>query len=330
MFWNFKLGSLAALLCASITATPVAAQQVLRIAHDQPEDGTLHILFTQFKRLVDEKTNGKVTVKVTCCGQLGDNERNTESVRLGTLDGTASASGNLGGYLPKVALLSAPYIIESAAHLDKVVDPSGPVFAELRRITEEPGELTLGGVFITGVRSVYNSKHPIQTPADMTGMRMRVMSTDVQMKAWSAIGAAPINLAFSELYTGLMTGVVDAAENSPMFFYNMKHFEHAPYLSLTNHQYSTGLVLFNRASLDRLSPELREKVLEASYEATRLSREYDTEANKQFMEKLVAANVKVNEVNVESFVEVSRPLHDSIAKSLDAEPLLQLIRDAAK
>jgi len=330
MFDRLKIGALAALICTSISATPAISQTVLRVAHDQPEDGTLHVLFTEFARLAEEKTQGQVKVRVTCCGQLGDNERTTESVRLGTLDGTAAAAGNLGGYLPAVALLSAPYLIESPEHLAKVVDQNGPVFNELRRITEEPGELTLGGIFVTGVRSVYNSKKPIVVPADMNGMRLRVVSTDVQMKAWSAIGAAPTNLAFSEVYTGLMTGVVDAAENSPMFYYNMKHFEHAGYFSLTNHQYSTGLVLFNKNSLDRLTPELRAKVLEAAYDASELSRDYDDKANAEFMQKLREANVQINETKVEDFVALTRPLHDPVAAGVGAEELLKLVREAAQ
>jgi tripartite ATP-independent transporter DctP family solute receptor len=330
MFGKFTLGAAAALLAVSLSSTSASAQTTLHIAHDQPETGTLHILFTEFQRLVAEKTGGAVTVRVTCCGTMGDNERTTESVRLGVLDGTAAAAGNLGGFLPKVALLSAPYLIESADHLAAVVDPESAAFAELMRITEASGELALGGVFITGVRSVYNSKGPIVTPADLAGMRMRVMSTEVQMTAWDTLGASPTNLAFSELYTGLMSGVVDAAENSPMFYYNMKHFEHAPYFSLTNHQYSSGLVLFNKASLDRLAPEVRQQVLDASFEATALARDYDTTANEEFMKKLVEAGVKVNEANVPEFVALSRPLHDQIAAQIGAQDLLAAIRAAAQ
>jgi tripartite ATP-independent transporter DctP family solute receptor len=327
---RLKATGFALALGLAFSANHAMAETRLHIAHDQPETGTLHILFTEFKRLVEERTKNEVQVRVTCCGTLGDNERTTESVRLGTLDGTAAAVGNLGGYLPKVALLSAPYIIENEDHLAAVVDEKGPVFAEIKAIAEESGEFVLGGVFITGSRSVYNTKRPINTPKDLEGIRMRVMSTDVQMKAWGALGASPTSLAFSEVYTGLMTGVIDAAENSPMFYYNMKHFEQAKYFSLTNHQYSSGLVLFARKSIEKIPEQWRDVVLQASFDATAVSRDYDRKANMEFMEQLKSSGVTINEVKLDEFVSLSRPLHGEIAKSIGAETLLEKIQAAAK
>ena len=317
-------------LLADLSASPTsAAEFTLRAAHDQPKTGFMKILFQKLKELVEERTNGRVEVKVSCCAQLGDNVQAVESMRVGTIDISGPSVGNLGPHIPKATLLGVPYIIENKKHLDRLVDENGKFFGALSKAVGESGDFRALGIFTAGVRSVYNSKRPIHTPDDLKGIKIRVLTSDVQVNSWNALGASPTSLPFAEVYTALLTGVVDAAENSPMFLWNMKHYEGVKYYSLTSHMVATGIVIMSETTYQKLPPDLRSIVVKAGAEATAVARAYDEEANKEFMKKVVNAGIKVNEVDTAPLVAKTRHLHDQFAKKLGAEDLLKSIREEA-
>ena len=144
-----------------------------------------------------------------------------------------------------------------------------------------------------------------------------------------ARGAVPTAMAFAEVYTGLMTGAVDAAENSPMFLWNMKHYEGVKYYSLTAHMVATGVTMISEKAYQKLPEDLRDIVMAAGDKATEVGRYYDEEANKGFMKKVLAAGIKVNKVDTAPFVAKTASLHDQFAKSLKAEGLLKVLRSEA-
>ena len=146
-------------------------------------------------------------------------------MKIGTVDCAGSSVGNIGGHIPKAGLLGVPYIIQNAKHRERIVASDGRFFAALAEVVGESGDWRALGMTTAGTRSVYNSVRPVNTPDDLEGLKIRVMTSDTQVKSWKALGAVPTAMAFSEVYTGLMTKTIDAAENSPMFLWNMKHYE---------------------------------------------------------------------------------------------------------
>jgi TRAP-type transport system periplasmic protein len=266
-------------------------------------------------------------VTVTGGAQLGDEAQLLENMRIGTVDCAGASVGQISGHIPALGLLSVPYIIEGDAHRERIVDDAGPVFQKVAEIVADTGEYRALGMTTAGVRSVYTNVGPIETPEDLAGLKIRTMTSDVQVRSWEALGALPTALPFADVYSALRTGVIDGAENSPMFLWNMQHYEGAQYFSLTQHMVATGVTMLSERAYQRLPEDLRDIVMAAGAEATRVGRFYDEAANRLFMDRVIEAGVQVNEVDLAPFVERVRPLHDEFAAQLGAEDLLALIRE---
>ena len=324
-------GGIAALVLFTISSvSALAADFTLRCAHDQAKDGFYEVIWQTFRNLVEPLSGGRIEVKVIGGGQLGDEAQLLENMKIGTVDCAGSSVGNIGGHIPKAGLLGVPYIIQNANHRERIVDSDGRFFAALAGVVGESGDWRALGMTTAGTRSVYNSVRPVTTPEDLDGLKIRVMTSDTQVKSWKALGAVPTAMAFSEVYTGLMTKTIDAAENSPMFLWNMKHYEGIKYFSLTNHMVATGITMISEKTYQKLPPDLQAIVLAAGAKATEVGRFYDQKANERFMNQVLDAGIMVNEVDTAPFVAKTAHLHDEFAKNLGAEDLLQVLREEAE
>jgi tripartite ATP-independent transporter DctP family solute receptor len=311
--------------------TAAAAEFTFKAGHDQPVGSSYDTLEKKFAELIHERTKGRVEIKVYPAAQLGSELELAQGLRLGTVDFSASSVGNVTPMIPKAGLLGTPYIIESDAHRKRITANDGPFFKALSKAVEESKiGIKVLGITTAGIRSTYNSKQPIYTPDDLKGMKVRTMTSDIQVKGWKALGGVPTPIAFAELYSALQTHVVDAAENSPEFYFTMKHYEQAPYYSLTEHMVATGLFMVSQKVWDKLPEDLRKIVAEAGAEATAYERDFDVSMTEKYMNDLLRNKAKINLVNKAPFVELARPLHAEIAKSVGAEDLLKIIQDEAK
>lgn len=306
-------------------------QFVFRAGHDQTTDASYHQLEIKFAELVAARTNGRVRVDVYPAAQLGSELEMAEGLRLGTIDFSASSVGNITPLLPKAGLLGVGYLIRDKTHRDRLVDNRSAFYKRLAQVMEESGVgIKLLGLTTAGVRSLYTTKRPVRTPDDLKGMKVRTMTSDIQVQMWKAMGAIPTPIAFAEVYTALQSGVIDGAENAPVFYYTMKHHEPAKYYALTEHMIATGLFMMSMKAYDKLPPDLREIIIQAGAEASEFERVMDEKLNEENLKKLIAAGVKINEVDKDAFIKRVAPLQDRIAKDIGATDLLDLIRKAAQ
>ena len=329
--FTFLIAALAILtLWPGHSSTAFGADLTLRCAHDQPPDGTAEIQWQAFKRMVEDRTNGRIAVTVIGGAQLGDEAQLVENLRIGSVDCAQAAAGNIGGHIPKAALLGIPYLIESNAHRLRLIEAGSPFFNAVADIISETDEFRILGFNTTAPRSVYNSRQPIRTPDDLKGMKIRVMTSDVQVESWKALGAVPTALPFAEVYTALQTGVVDAAENSPMFLWLMKHYEAIEYYSLTNHMMPLAFMMLSDQAYRKVPDDLKNIVLDAGAEAAAVGRDYAAKAEEKFFMQVKDAGIKVNEVDSAPFVARVAHLHDGWFADQNASDLLKIIRDEAK
>ena len=306
-------------------------QYVLKVGHDEATDGSYHYLCTYFADQVKEKTNGQVQIDVYPQSQLGSELELAEGLRIGTIDFAVGSVGNLTPLIPEGGLLGVPYIIESQEHLNKLIDPDGTFIKALSdKITSKNIGIVLLGLPTNGVRSIYNDVRPIYTPDDLKGLKIRVMTSDIQMKAFSAMGASPTAIAFNELYSAMQHKVVDGAENSPLLLWSMKHYECAKYLSLTEHMIATGLFMMSERTYENLPADLRDIVIEAAHEAVAKELEFDLEATDDALEKLKEWGVQVNEVDKQPFIDLTAHLHQEVAEQYDCMDLLEIIQKEAE
>jgi len=308
-----------------------AAEFTFKAGHDQPVGSSYDTLLKKFAELVQDRTKGRMEIKVYPAAQLGSELELAQGLRLGTVDFSCSSVGNVTPMIPKAGLLGAPYIVESPAHRIRLTSNDGPFYKALSKAVEESKiGIKILGMTTAGIRSIYNSKRPIYTPDDLKGMKIRTMTSDIQVKGFKALGGVPTPIAFAELYSALQTHVVDAAENSPEFFFTMKHYEQAGYYSLTEQMVATGLFMVSQRVWDKLPDDLKTVVAEAGAEAAAYERDFDVAMTEKYMNELLRHGVKINLVYKQPFIELARPVHAEIAKSVGAEDLLKIIQDEAK
>lgn len=246
----------------------------------------------KFAELTDAATDGELTVDVFHGGVLGSQPDALEQVRIGAIELGNFNLGPIGPMVKEANLVSLPFVFKSVPHMFRVMEgDAGQVVAEAMA---EAGVLPLAW-FDAGARSFYSQK-PINTPADVEGLKIRVMNNDLYTSMISAMGGNPSPMAFSEVQQALKTGVVDGAENNFPSFKSVGHYEVTTHYSLSEHLIIPECICVNTAKFNALSPELQDAVRGAAQEAALYQRELWAVGSEQARAEVEAAGVEVNEI----------------------------------
>lgn len=303
---------------------------ILKVGHDQPEDSSYHVGMKRFAELVAQRTGGKVKVEVFPSAQLGNEVKLLESVRLGTVDLAPCGAANASTVIPELGLFSVSYLFADQKHFNAAMQQDGEIVKKLEEIvTNKNAGVRMVGLFTTGKRSIVNKVKPIKSAADVKGLKIRVMASPIEQKVWTTLGAQPTSIPTPETYSGLQTGVVDAAENAPIIILGWKFYEPAKYYSLTEHQFFIAPVFMSDKTYQKLPPDLRDTVLECIREASAYEQEQDVAINEKALQDLKAKGCIINsDVDKESFINALKHVQDQVAKELGMEDILNLIRKA--
>jgi TRAP-type transport system periplasmic protein len=219
-----------------------------------------------FAEAVSKRTNGQVAVDVFTNGQLGKNKELLEAISMGsgTVEIVATGTQDLVGWVPETQVFDLPFVFRDEAHYRKFWD-SDTAKAIWKKI-EGKGFTYLGSTLI-GTAHMTNSKRPINSPADMVGLKFRVQASKVNVETFKALGATAVPLAFSEVYMALQQGAVDGEDNPTTTIRTMNFWEVQKYLSLTGHMLRGGFWSMDKRVFDKLSPDLQKAVLQAGKEA---------------------------------------------------------------
>lgn len=253
--WRLAVWTAVAVLALALPLQALAAPVVLKLAHVDPEDVFISkkgAATRAFKDIVEAETSGAIQVQLYPAGQLGGERELIESTKLGTLQ-MAMVSGAIAGYFKPAMVLDIPYLFSSAPVAWEVLD--GAFGAELAAaILKETGMRVLA-YGETGFRNFTNSKRPIQSPADLQGLKIRVMETPLYITMVKSLGAAPTPIAWPETYTSLQQGVVDGQENPVSVILQAKFAEVQKHLTLDGHTYGADFLLINDGVYGKLTPE---------------------------------------------------------------------------
>ncbi len=242
--------------------------------------------------LVGEKTGGEITLEVFHGGVLGSQPDALEQVRIGAIEVGNFNLGPIGPMVKEANLVSLPFIFKSVPHMFRVLDgEAGEIMAAAMA---DAGVMPLAWVD-AGARSFYSQK-PINSPADVAGLKIRVMNNDLYTSMISAMGGNPTPMAFSEVQQALKTGVVDGAENNFPSFKSVGHYEVTTHYSLSEHLIIPECICVNTAKFNALSPELQKALREAAQEAALFQRELWAIQSEQARKEVEEAGIKVNEI----------------------------------
>ena len=219
-----------------------------------------------FKSAVERETRGEVEVQLFPNRQLGDERQMLEGMRFGTVDAGVITNAVIAQVEPAFSVNDLPFLFANEDQAHKVLD--GAVGTELAKRLAAKGIVVLG-FMEGGFRNMINNKRPVSAPADVTGVKYRVMQNPVFIDMFNSMGGSAVPMAWGETFTAVQQGTIDGLEIPLAVIDANKYYEVTKYLSLTNHTYSMiGLVMSKRA-LDKLTPEQRSAVSERRQERHR-------------------------------------------------------------
>lgn len=278
--------------------------------------------FVRFGELLEARTNGRLKLKMFAGGQLGGERDTLEITSFGGIDFNRVALGALNSIEPLTIVPALPFLFEDEAHMRRAMDgePGRRILASLAR-----HDLIGLAFFDSGARSFYNTKRPIERPEDLKGLKLRVQNSDLYVALIRALGADATPMDLGEVYQGLAQGVVDGAENNWPSYQSGRHYEVAPYYSLTNHVIAPEVLVMARASWDDLTPADRAIVLASARDSVPFMRQLWDARVAEARRKLLADGVKLNEVATGPFREQVKPVWESFVVSDDQRALLKSI-----
>ncbi|NND91224.1 MAG: TRAP transporter substrate-binding protein [Granulosicoccus sp.] len=326
-FKSQRWTSVLALSLVSMAITATSAQAQWRGWNIHVEDYPVSHGMEQFVEDIAEQTEGRVTGKVFHGGVLGSQPDAIQQVQVGALDFAVFSLGPMGQIVPESNVVSLPFIFKSIPQMYRLMD--GEAGDAIDAGLQKKGIVALAW-YDAGARSFYNSIKPINTPADVEGLKVRVMNNDLFVGMVASMGGNATPMAFAEVYQSLKTGVVDGAENNPPSYESTNHFEVAKYYSLSEHLIIPECLCVSLKAWEKLSPEDQAIVKAAGRASAETQRALWQEREKASLQKVIDAGTEVNEIADKSaFQAAMAPVYDQfLSDNPDLTDLVDLIRNA--
>lgn len=284
------------------------------------------IAATKFKEELDKALPGKYEVIIHHSAALGSETQVLQQMQLGTVQMTVCTTGPVEAFVPEIKALEMPFLFSSYEASDKVLD--GPIGQDLLKRFDKAG--LVGMHFLdNGFRNVTNSKHPVNGPDDLKGMKIRTMESPTHLAIWRAIGANPTPMAWP-ITTQLQQGVLDGQEN-PISVISAGKLNEAgqKYLSITRHVYSALVFAGSKAFMDKLPAADRKAFMDAARTASIAGRRYVRDNEASQLAALKAAGMQVVEnPDLAAFRAKTEPLYASLTG--DTKKIVDDIRKTVK
>lgn len=313
------LGLLLTLLAAGAASALELKSADVHNADDYPTVAAVRHLGT----LLAKSSGGALTVKVFNKGALGSEKETLDQAKLGALAMTRVHGAALASMCPKSLVPTLPFLFRSVAHQRKVFD--GPLGEELLQACAHQGLVGLA-FYDAGARSLY-ARRPVKTLADARGLKVRVPQTDVWVAAMAAIGANATPMPIGEVYTGLKTGLIDAAENNLPSYAGFRHMEAAPVYSRTEHAMTPDLLFIGKRVWDKLTPTQQAQLREAARASVQLQRQLWDAAEAQALAAAKAAGAQQVDVEREPFRQAMAPVYARFVNTPELQRLVKAIQE---
>ena len=306
------------------TAQP-AGPQTIKLAHVVNEKDGFHVAALKFKELVEQRTQGKVKVELFPNAQLGDERTLIEGMQIGTVHMGVITNGPVANFLPEIAAFEMPFLFNSPAQAYKVLD--GEVG---QKVLAKLDAINLKGLAYAerGFRNLTNSKRPVKTPADMAGLKIRVMENPVYIDTFKTLGTNPVPMAWTEALTALQQGTIDGQENPINVIYSFKLNETQKHLSMTQHSYAPALFLMSKKVFSGFDKATQDILVKAAQEAAAHERKWNGDQMADMIKQLKEKGMQITEPDIAAFQAAVKPVYDKYGPKFGT--LLQDIEKAKK
>jgi tripartite ATP-independent transporter DctP family solute receptor len=311
-----------ALFQMAVTTSVLARE--FRAADTQSENYPTVQALRYMSRLIEEKTDGRLQIRVFHSRQLGEEKETIEQTRAGAIDLDRINVALIGSFVPAINVLAMPFLFRSIEHLQKVLD--GPIGDEILNSFGPYGFVGLT-FYDSGARSIYNSVRPIRSITDVKGLRIRVQQSQMMADTIGALGAEPIQLPYGQVRTGLATRLIDGAENNWPSFVTTDHYKYANYYTLTEHTMSPEVLIMSSKAWESLSAEDQKIFREAALQSTHFMRERWRELEEKSRREAESAGVVVvTDFDRKPFEAAMNPIYEKTTRDPAAAALIERIR----
>ncbi|MEN9482194.1 MAG: hypothetical protein RJB37_74 [Pseudomonadota bacterium] len=315
----------AVLAAAALAAlTPLAQAVDFRSAdiHNSDDYPTVAAV-RHMGQLLEQRSGGRHKIKVFNKGALGTEKETIDQLKIGALEMARVNISPMNGICQKTLVPTMPFLFSSIEHMRRTLD--GVVGEEILKSCEDQGFVGLA-FYDSGARSLY-AKKPIRTVADVKGMKVRVQQSDLWVARVGAMGGNATPMPFGEVYTGLKTGLIDAAENNIPSYDSVKHFESAKYYSKTEHSMAPEMLLMSKIVWDKLPKADQDLVRAAAKESVAFQRRKWDEQEAKSLASVKAGGAEIIEVDKKSFQAVMGPVYDKFMTTPDLKRLVKSVQD---
>jgi len=280
-----------------------AAEVTLKLGHLANKDDIWNKASLYFGEQVSKLSDGRIEVKVYPNETLGKEMDLINGMQLGTVEMTITGE-SLQNWAPKAALLAVPYAYSTLEQMDEVA--SGPIGKDIEKQIVEKAKIRPIAYFARGPRNL-TSNRPIKTPDDLDGLKMRVPNVPLFVDVWRALGANPVPMAFSEVFTSLQNGTIDAQENPLALIKSASFAEVQKYVNLTQHVRSWIYLTISEKTFEGLSEDDQAVILEAGKKTQEYERQLFLKDEEQLRNDLEKAGMTFVEVDQAAFKEKAKP-----------------------
>ena len=308
----------------SLGACGQAGSRPLLSSDTHPSDYPTVQAVRHMGEVLREQTDGRLDIRIYAGGQLGSERDTLEITSFGGLDMNRVNLAPLNSIEPMTVIPSLPFLFSSTEHMRQSLD-GAPGDVILNSLV--PHNLVGLCFYDSGERSFYNTRQAIRTPDDMRGMKIRVQNSDLYVAMIRALGADATPMPLGEVYQSLVQGVIDGAENNWPSYESGRHFEAAPYYSLTRHVMAPEILVMSLSRWRKLSEADQELVVNAAKSSVPFMRELWDARVAGARERLLEAGIQANEVdNLSDFQGLMEPVWENFIVTPEQEELVNQIQ----
>ena len=301
-----------------------AADHVLKLAHNGPEQHPFQNGAERFKQVIEEETDGALTVQIFPGEQLGSEEETSQMIKQGTIAcAVESAGGGLAPFVSSADLFNLPFLFRDVPHFYRVLD--GPVGNFIARDVEENLDAVFLGWWFSGIRNEWNGERPVMKPEDLKGLKIRVMGSPVLIDTFNALGAQATPMSWGEVYTSLQQGVIDGAETDHVDLLVEKFYEVTKHVSLTGHLYLAAGLICSKKVYDKLTANYKIALLKAGQASVQTQRDAMEIMTGDALAELKKKGLKFYSVDVAPFQSKVGAVYRKNAEKVGGMNVIELV-----
>ena len=301
---------------------------VLKLGHVTQANHPYHLASEKFAKLLSDKTGGRIKVTIFPARQLGGDREMFEMVQNGSLDMNLMPVATLGGFTPVMMGLQLPWLIDDYEIMEKAYtgDAAKKMYEALEK---EVPSIKAFALYEAGLRDFVNNKRPINSMADLKGLKFRSVQSPITLDTQQMLGLNPVPMAYGEQYSAMQTGVIDGSDLEPASIWSEKFYEVAKYISMSNHIPFPAVLVMNTDKFKSLSVEDQKAIMEAAQEAIADNIKVVKASNEEALAKMKEKGVNINQItDVTPFKDATKGLYDKYTASHPA--VKQFVDDVNK